>query len=197
MVKTILKATERTFRFIALLWWVFLVDCVIHYLTGFSLCNLGLLPRTGQGLLGIFTMHFLHGNVVHIAMNSLSLATVLILLYLEFPPRDVNLTIFKTAVTAGILLWIFGRSNGMHVGASALIYGLMTYTAIVGFTRHKASLVAYSIGMLFLNGGFFLGLLPLDPKISWEGHLMGAIAGILVALNEKKSDNLDRHHAHM
>jgi membrane associated rhomboid family serine protease len=194
MVKKILKASERTFRFIALLWWVFLIDCTVHWLTGYSICNLGLLPRTGQGLLGILTMPFLHGNLVHITTNTLSLATVLILLYLEFKPRAVNATIFKTVIASGILLWIFGRSNGMHIGASALVYGLITYTAVVGFTKHRASLVAYSIAMLFFNSGFFMGLLPLDTKVSWEGHLMGAIAGIIVALGEGKSD-LDRHHS--
>jgi hypothetical protein len=36
---------------------------------------------------------------------------------------------------------------------------------------------------LFLYGGtFFFGLIPGDARVSWESHLMGAIAGIFCAV---------------
>lgn len=40
--------------------------------------------------------------------------------------------------------------------------------------------------VVFLYGGIVWGMFPLKTEISWEGHLFGAIAGILVAFNYRK-----------
>jgi hypothetical protein len=36
--------------------------------------------------------------------------------------------------------------------------------------------------VLLVYGGFFWGILPVDPKVSWQGHLSGLITGVLLAL---------------
>lgn len=187
MVKTIFQATERSLRFIAILWWVFLIDSILRHVFGVSLCNLGLAPRTLHGLVGIFAMPFLHGSFMHILLNSLSLLATLTMLYLELKPKQVNVAILKIILSSGILLWLFGRAEGLHIGASALAYGLTTYIVVIGFTQHKPALIAYSLAMIFFSGWSFIGgIIPADPRISWDGHLMGAIAGIIVASSEIK-----------
>ncbi len=40
--------------------------------------------------------------------------------------------------------------------------------------------------VLFLYGSMMWGIFPLMPGISWEAHLFGAIAGVLVAYNYRK-----------
>lgn len=189
MLKELFIKGERAFRLVALLWWIFLVDQMIFYITGYTITNLGLSPRTAKGLIGIFTMPFLHGGFLHLLSNSLSLLLLLFLLYLEFPVKHVNQAIVKISISGGILLWMFGRGDAVHIGASVLVYGLMSYTVIAGFIHRRASLIGYSVALIFFNGGSFLaGVLPIDPRISWEGHLMGAIAGVIIASTERESD---------
>ena len=40
--------------------------------------------------------------------------------------------------------------------------------------------------VVFLYGSIVWGMFPLKEEMSWEGHLFGAIAGILVAFNYRK-----------
>lgn len=187
MVKMILKSVERSARLVTLMWWVFFIDVILNYTSAgtFSFTQFGLQPRTAYGLAGIFTMPLLHGNIYHLVANTITLMMVLPLLYLHFPPKDVNLTVFKIVISSGILLWLFGRGEAIHIGASALGYGLMSYTAVIGFVRKQPALIAYSLTLvLFCGGSVLVGVLPLDPRISWDGHLMGAIAGIVVASSQ-------------
>lgn len=191
MLRTFATATERSFRFIAILWWIFFLDRLLMYGLGFELSQFGLAPRTVKGLIGIFTMPFLHGSVWHLAANSISLFCVLLILYLEF--RDefhLPEVIFKIIISSSILLWTFGRGDAIHIGASALAYGLMTYTVAAGLMYRRASLIAFSVALLFFNGGgFIMGIIPTDPRVSWEGHLMGAIAGVIVASVGKEASS--------
>lgn len=40
--------------------------------------------------------------------------------------------------------------------------------------------------VVFLYGSIIWGIFPIQEEISWEGHLFGAIAGIIVAYNYRK-----------
>jgi len=94
--------------------------------------------------------------------------------------------IFKITVVSGILLWLFGRGNSIHIGASALSYGLILYACLAGIIHRRLSLIAFGLMAVFWSGGsLIMGILPVDPKVSWEGHLMGAIAGIIIASSER------------
>lgn len=180
-------AFERSFRFIALLWWIFLIDWIMFQAFGTSIIKFGLAPRTGIGLLGIFTMPFLHANLTHITANTLTLLCVLIPLNLEFSNNKIIGTIFKITVVSGILVWLFGRSNSIHIGASALSYGLILYACIAGWIHRSPTLIAFGFAAIFWSGGSLIaGIFPVDPRVSWEGHLMGAIAGIIIASSEQK-----------
>lgn len=41
--------------------------------------------------------------------------------------------------------------------------------------------MSLSLVVVFLYGSMIWGVLPIQPGISWEGHLFGAIAGIILA----------------
>lgn len=59
-------------------------------------------------------------------------------------------------------------------------------------------LIVISLIMVFLYGGFIWGMIPALAKpqnISWEGHLSGAIVGIVLALiYRKKGPQKEEHH---
>lgn len=45
--------------------------------------------------------------------------------------------------------------------------------------------MAVSLTVVFLYGSMVWGLLPIQPHISWESHLMGAIAGLVLSVYYK------------
>lgn len=163
---------------LAAMWLVYLVDVVLPV----SIASLGLIPRSLRGLVGIPTMTFLHEGFGHLIGNTAPLG---ILLSLTVMTRDRPWpSIVSIALGGGALLWLFGRSAN-HVGASLLIFGLITFLITVGFReKHAMSIIiALAVGFFF-GGSLFWGVIPMPGStVSWDGHLCGAIAGVVVALS--------------
>lgn len=176
---------------LAVLWSVYLLDWVIPVqFTGW-----GIVPRRWNGLVGIPLSPLIHDGMGHLVSNSIPLA---ILMFLFVSSRKKPwLRIVEVTLLGGLLLWLFGRNGAqepvVHVGASLLIYGLIAYLIVIGFReKHPASLViALVVGFLY-GGTLIWGVLPTSPKISWDGHLAGAIAGAALAfLFPTESDPTD------
>lgn len=171
--------------FVAALWIVFLVQQNGHH----QLVKLGVLPRQPSGLLGIVTSVFIHGDLAHIASNSLPLLVLGAMLFYFYKKiaRPVFLWIW---LISGLWLWIGGRNDDnypmYHIGASTLIYGLATFLFFSGVFRRHLQLMVVSALVVFLYGGIMWGVFPFKSEISWEGHLFGAIAGVLVAFNYRR-----------
>ena len=82
---------------------------------------------------------------------------------------------------AGFWLWIIGRPS-FHIGASGIIYALAAFLFISGIIRKNPRLSAVSMLIIFLYGSMIWGVLPTKEHVSWEGHLSGFMAGIIVAI---------------
>ena len=104
-----------------LIWFVFYVDNSFHL----HLNEHGILPRTVSGLQGIVLSPFLHGDLSHIANNSMPLfilSTALIYFY-----REVSLKVLLYGILlSGFITWVIGRES-FHIGASGLIYVLVSF----------------------------------------------------------------------
>ena len=90
--------------------------------------------------------------------------------------------------STGLLTWC-GARGGIHIGASALIYGMAFFLMLSGFIRRNKSLVIVSFLVIFLYGSLVWGLYPkyaIDNHISWEGHLAGFIMGVALAIVYRK-----------
>ena len=81
---------------------------------------------------------------------------------------------------SGIWMWIAAR-DGNHIGFSGVIYALASFIFFSGLIRRYYRLMALSGIVVFLYGSMVWGVLPIQPQISWEGHLFGAIAGAILA----------------
>jgi len=142
--------------------------------------ELGNYPRHLKGIIGIITSPLIHSNFAHLTGNSTSfliLATTLFFFY-----RRVALKVFIiNYLLSGFMLWLVGR-EAWHIGASGVIYGLTSFLLLSGILRHDLRLLTISLIVTFLYGSFIWGIFPIDPEISWDGHLMGAISGILLAI---------------
>ena len=185
LAKQILNAVFYPLLFLIISWIVFLIEYSNHY----NFVRFGILPRTSSGLVGIITSVFIHGDIEHIASNSIPLLVLGMMLF-YFYKKIAKSTFLWIWIISGIWLWLGGRSSAehpvYHIGASTLIYGLATFLFFSGVFRKHLRLMVVSAMVVFLYGSIMWGIFPLKTEISWEGHLFGALAGILVAFNYRK-----------
>ena len=153
-----------------LMWLAFTID-----LSFFELSSYGIRPRTIPGLIGILAAPLLHGNIPHLISNTfplLFLGTTLFFFY----DRIAKYVFYHVYVVTGLLVWIFARPS-IHIGASGLIYGLASFLIFFGLFRRDIRSLVISLVIIFFYGTIFYGVLPTQPGVSWESHLMGAIVG--------------------
>ena len=162
--------------FLIIIWLVKLAEIVLNM----NFTNFGMHPRNADGLIGIITSPLIHSDFGHLFGNSSSflvLSTALFFFY-----RNMALRIFiLNYLMAGIFLWLGGREV-WHIGASGIIYGLAAFLLSSGILRKDIRLLTISLIVIFLYGSFFWGLFPFENHISWDGHLMGAISGVILSL---------------
>jgi membrane associated rhomboid family serine protease len=162
--------------FLILIWLIKISEII----SGHPLTNLGVFPRNVSGLIGILTSPLIHANFGHLIANSTSffiLATALFYFY-----RKVALKVFvMNYFISGILLWLVGR-EAYHIGASGIIYGLASFLLFSGLFMKDIRLLTISLIVVFLYGSMIWGLFPIDPEISWDGHLTGAVSGAILSV---------------
>ena len=153
-----------------------------------SLSHFGVNPLQWNGLPGILTMPFVHGDMNHLLANSGSfiiLATALFYFY-----REISLKVLIGIwVLSGIWVWFGGRES-WHIGASGIIYGLSSFLFFSGIIRKNTQLAALAMVVAFLYGSMIWGIFPeFFPKenISWEGHLGGLVSGLILTFYFRKS----------
>ena len=155
---------------------------VVFYLNRFFggvLNHFGIIPWTARGLIGIALSPLLHYNEAHLTTNSISLFMLLVILFShrEYQPKTALPWIW---FLSGLGTWLIGR-RAVHIGASGMIYGVVTYLLAAAWWLRSWRSALLAILILFLYGGIFYGMLPQPGFISWEAHLSGAVAGIVVA----------------
>ncbi len=172
--------------FVVLLWVIELFDS----LTGHRLDSNGIRPLETDGLTGILVAPLLHSNWEHLIANT---GPALVLGFL-MTLAGLSRFLFATAiiwVLGGVGTWLIGNVgaptyNGVavetnHIGASGLIFGWLTFLIVFGFFTRKIWEIVVGVVVLFIYGSILLGVLPGTFGVSWQGHLCGAIAGVLAA----------------
>jgi membrane associated rhomboid family serine protease len=155
---------------------------IAEFIFDIRLSFLGITPLRLQGLPGIILSPFLHGDWNHLMANSVPIFVLMAALYYFYRTLATEILVL-TVLLSGFWLWLGARS-GVHIGASGLIYGLAIFLMFSGFFRRENRLMALSFVVIFLYGGLIWGIFPeLFPEknISWEGHLSGIIAGLVLA----------------
>lgn len=139
----------------------------------------GIFPRSLEGLSGILLSPFIHGDLSHIANNTLPMIVLSTSLYF-FYARKASLVLVLSIVLSGAFTWIVGRES-YHIGASGLIYALAFFILASGIIRKQSNLLAISLLVIFLYGGLVWGIFPVEESISWEAHLGGAVTGVILS----------------
>lgn len=145
--------------------------------------TLGIYPLHLRGLPGIFLAPLIHGDYSHLFTNTGPLLILGTAVFYFYRPVAFRL-IFLAWIITGIWVW-FGGREAYHIGASGVIYALASFLFFSGFIRRSIELMAISFIVVFLYGGMVWGIFPLKENISWESHLMGGIAGLILAVYYK------------
>lgn len=163
-----------------LMWGVYIWEAV--FLVSFD--TYGIYPRDLTGLRGVLFSPFIHGDLQHIVNNSypvLILGTAIFYFY----RRSAKFVLLYSFLMTGVWVWAMGRSS-FHIGASGLIYAWGAFLFTSGVLNKNKRMMGLSLLVVFLYGSMIWGVLPLMPEISWESHLFGAIAGVILAVVFKK-----------
>jgi membrane associated rhomboid family serine protease len=178
--KVAMRRTSDAVQISATIVLVLFIVFYVNIFLGGILYAFGVHPRTSWGLLGILFSPLLHGNAAHLTANAISLFLLLVILFL-YREYKGDRTLILIWLLGGIGTWLIGRSNTTHIGASGVIYGLVTYLICAAWWLRSWRSAMMAIAVFLVYGGIFYGVLPQRGIISWEGHLSGAIAGWLVA----------------
>ncbi|GGP44205.1 rhomboid family intramembrane serine protease [Saccharothrix coeruleofusca] len=161
--------------FVALLYVVEALDAVLPG----SLDDEGVRPRDFSEWDNLIWYPLLHGGWAHLTGNAVPL------LVLGFLASSAGIKQFLqvTAViwlTSGLGVWVLG-SPGSHIGASGLVFGFLVFLLVRGLFARSAWQIAVAVLVFAAYGAALWGVLPGQPGVSWEGHLFGALGGVLAA----------------
>ncbi|HYC83715.1 MAG TPA: rhomboid family intramembrane serine protease [Chryseosolibacter sp.] len=165
------------FRLVFLMWGVFFLEALLSFPT----VLFGIIPRTGIGLIGILTAPLLHGSLDHLLSNTLPLLFLGSVLFFFYYPIGATV-FFRSYFWTNVMVWLFGRSDSSHIGASGVVYGLAFFLIFFGIFRRDFLSIVISVVVILLYGGVMYGVLPTDPRVSWESHFAGALVGIYTAI---------------
>lgn len=140
----------------------------------------GIVPRQLSGLDGILWAPLLHAGWPHLLANTVPF---LVFGYLAMA-NGIGQFVAVTAtiwLLGGLGVWLTGPDGVPTVGASGVIFGWLVFLLARGFFNRSMKQIALAVPLFLIWGGVLLGVLPGQPNISWQGHLFGALAGLLAA----------------
>jgi membrane associated rhomboid family serine protease len=163
---------------------IFIVICWCSKLIELSLNTsfyyLGIYPLELKGLIGIVTAPFIHENFKHLLNNTVPFLIFGWGLFYFYRPIALKVLLLIWIMT-GIWVWV-GARPAYHIGASGIVYGMAFFLFFSGAIRKTPALAAVALIVVFLYGSMIWGIFPFIPDISWESHLSGGLAGLILAI---------------
>lgn len=170
-------AAKLMVGWVALLWLLEAVDTV----SGHALDRFGIVPRTASELVDVIPASFIHFGFAHVAANSVPLLVFGFLAALSGLRRFAAVCAL-IIVADGLGVWLISPENTNTAGASGLIFGLFGFLLVSGFVERRpiGIVVGLLIGAVW-GSTILLGIAPTQTGVSWQGHLIGLVAGVAAA----------------
>ncbi len=162
--------------FVALLWLIEGLDAILPGRFEGS----GIRPRSDAGMSGILFGPLIHADWAHLIGNSVPLLVLGFLLALS-GLRTFLVVTALVWLTSGIGVWLIGSSLTVHVGASGIVFGWIAYLVLRGVFARNLWQIVLGVLVFAAYGSALWGVLPGQVGVSWEGHLFGALGGVVAA----------------
>ena len=167
----------------------------INWATDYRLDQFGIDPRSWEGLLGVLFAPLLHGSWAHLWSNLVPLVIMGVLIMLSGVRQFIAVTVLVWLV-AGLGVWLVAPANTTTVGASGIVFGWLAFLIARGIWTRNWKHILLGLVLLALYGSiFWTGIVTVAAAditgvvtVSWQGHLFGAIGGVLAAFLVAKAD---------
>jgi membrane associated rhomboid family serine protease len=175
-LKKLLTSFLYPIIFIAIIWLIYILGMILDL----NFISLGIYPLKLSGLRGILLAPLIHSGIQHLLSNTVPIIILGSCLFYFYRELGLRITLLGWLMS-GLWVWVFAR-EAYHIGASGIIYSWAAFLFVSGVIRRHPGLMALSLLVAFLYGSIIWGIFPLKDFVSWEGHLMGLISGIVLAL---------------
>lgn len=162
---------------VAVLW---LIE-VVNFMVGQSLNVLGIHAWDLFGLIGILFAPLLHSGFGHLIANTIPLLVLGTMLWAG-GRRDFVFATVAAWIGSGVVAWALSFPGTTIVGASGVVFGWVTFLIVRGFAARTTGYLLVAVVVAIGYGTVLLGVFPAGSGVSWQGHLGGAVAGVLAAL---------------
>jgi membrane associated rhomboid family serine protease len=152
---------------------------LLNSVLGLGLNQFGIQPRNLERIWTIFSAPFLHGSLYHLLNNLMGLSVFSCLYLIHSVNRYLRSSFIIITIT-GLLVWLFGR-DALHIGASGWVFGLWSLCIATAWFERRFINIAIAFFVVLFYGGLIYGILPGDPRVSFESHLFGVVAGFICA----------------
>ncbi len=161
---------------VALMW---LVE-VINAIDGYRLKYDGIYGRDLGRMWGIVTAPFLHVSFAHLIANTIPFVFMGVIIALRGAGRLALVTAIVILV-GGLGTWLIAPAHVSTVGASGVVFGYAAYLLARGvFNRSLTEVLIGALVGIVWGGALLASLVP-HYGVSWQGHVCGALAGVLAA----------------
>ena len=168
---------------------------LINWAMSYRLTAYGIAPREWSGLWGVLTAPLLHGSWAHLWSNLVPLVIMGVLIMLGGVRQFIAVTVLVWLVS-GLGVWLVAPSGSVTVGASGIVFGWLAFLIARGIWTRSWQHILLGLVLLALYGSiFWTGIISVAAaditgvvSVSWQGHLFGAIGGVLAAFLVGKAD---------
>ncbi|MBK9108394.1 MAG: rhomboid family intramembrane serine protease [Saprospiraceae bacterium] len=153
--------------------------------------NWSIYPRDFSQWYGIITGQFIHASWGHLFSNLPPLFITTGVLFYFY--RSIGWASYFLILTiTGLMVFILGR-NYSHIGASGLVYGLISFIFFSGIFRRNVKSIALMGIMVVMYSGYLAGFFPTEERGSWESQLFGAVVGLWTSFVFSNYREFDEH----
>jgi membrane associated rhomboid family serine protease len=141
----------------------------------------GIYARSVSHLWGILTAPFIHASFAHLIGNTIPFVFLGLIIALRGAARLALVTAI-VIVLGGLGTWLISPGGVPTVGASGVVFGYAAYLLARGF--FDRSLLEIFTGLVvgvIWGAALLASLVPHHNGVSWQGHLCGAVAGVIAA----------------